>query len=60
MEKKYYIQPDIELIRPQYLLQPDGSGVEGSAEDWGANKGLFDEDDEEDDGFTPVATSLWD
>lgn len=61
MNKKQYIQPDVELIRPQYLMDVD-QGVEGSAEYWGANKGTFDENDQEDDdnGFTPVATSLWD
>lgn len=63
MEKKQYIQPEVEFITPQYLMQPDGDLTHAtplSGEDYGgANSGNFD-DEEDDNGFTPVATSLWD
>lgn len=59
MEKKKYIRPMLEVIEISHLC--DGETVAWSKEDEnaGANKGNFDEEDD-DNFFTPVATSLWD
>ena len=58
MKKKEYIQPQMEKIEISRFcegeeLHPSRPGLT----DFDANTGHFDD---EDDGFTPVATSLWD
>ena len=62
--KKTYIAPEIEKIAAmmQERVMDTKSGINNSGQnEWGggANEGQFD-DDEDDNGFTPVATSLWD
>ena len=61
--KKTYIAPEIEKIvaMMQELVMDTKSGINNSGQnEWGggANEGQFD--DEDDNDFTPVATSLWD
>ena len=61
--KKTYIAPEIEKIAPmmqeRVMDTPSGNPNSGQGEDGGgaSNEGMFEEDD---NGFTPVATSLWD
>lgn len=60
--KKTYISPAIEIVVRaihEHLLKLSGVPTQGQGEDGGvgSNEGMFDEDD---NGFTPVATSLWD
>ena len=62
--KKTYISPAIEIVVKaihEHLLDISPGGIPNSnmGDDGGpgSNEGMFDEDD---NGFTPVATSLWD
>ena len=61
--KKTYISPAIEIIvrtvQEPILAALSGVPTQGQGDDGGvgSNEGMFDEDD---NGFTPVATSLWD
>ena len=63
MEKKKYISPDVELIDLNYLCYHEGfndnATIHSGNDGVDANSGFFDEE-EDNNGFTPVATSLWD
>ena len=62
--KKTYISPAIEIVirtvQEPIMAALSGNPNSGQGQ-WGgtfSNEGNFDDDD--DNGFTPVATSLWD
>ena len=62
--KKTYISPAIEIVvrtvqEPiMAALSGNPNSDQGDDGGVGSNEGMFDDDD--DNGFTPVATSLWD